>query len=177
MPPVSPILSTPNFTLDLSQPSSDATFSSLRSLFSTLFFFQHARWKRKVDRWKGWFQGVCGEDSKIPQRKGWPAGQHILVFFHVFCFSLLMALGLPCRWLGVRALGCKTGRGGMVFFCLFFIACDALELSSYQRWYQTAHFILAFSCHTRHLCSVLRCYPATPHASDFHLYAFLGISS
>lgn len=30
-----------------------------------------------------------------------------------------MALGLLCRWLGVRALGCKTGRG-MVFFCLFF---------------------------------------------------------
>lgn len=37
--------------------------------------FQNAWWKGKVYRRKGWFKGLCGEGSEVPQRKGRSAGQ------------------------------------------------------------------------------------------------------
>ena len=131
-----------NFALFLSQPSSDATFSSLRSLFST-FFFQHARWKRKVDRWKGWFQGVCGEDSKVPQRKGWPAGQYML-FSSCFPLSLSMAYYVLCVAGGVCVrLAVRPDVAWSWFFFHFLRRVKTLKLSILV----IARFILAFSCH------------------------------
>lgn len=56
--------------------STDATLTLLRSLWIRLLL-QNAWWKGKVDWWKGRFQGLCGEDSEVPQRKGWLAGQYL----------------------------------------------------------------------------------------------------
>lgn len=90
--------------------STDATLTLLRSLWIRLLL-QNAWWKGKVDWWKGRFQGLCGEDSEVPQRKGWLAGQYFffpslipwrlsLVVFAWSDFSRVV--GRPLAWLCLK---------------------------------------------------------------------------
>jgi hypothetical protein len=49
----------------------DASFSSSDHNIEA---FKNGWRKRKVYRRESWLQGRCGENSEVPQRKGWLAG-------------------------------------------------------------------------------------------------------